>query len=68
MACEGEMRNILSDKHRLLGLWYLCIGAGFMLLGLARLLKGEVFGSVALRWVLSVGFFALAWFELRGRR
>ena len=57
-----------SRKHRLLGWWYLCIGAGFVLLGFSRLLKGELLWLIALRWVLAAGFFALACFELRTRR
>jgi hypothetical protein len=52
---------------RLLGWWYVSIGAGFVLLGINRLLMGERLWLVLLRWAIAVGFFVLGWFELRRR-
>jgi hypothetical protein len=41
------------------------IGAGFVLLGLSRLLQHDRLVFVLLRWLIAVGFFALGYFELR---
>jgi hypothetical protein len=51
------------EKLSLLGWWYFCLGSGFLLLGFQRLLTGEKIWLVLLRWVLSVGFFVLAYAE-----
>ncbi|HEX8985595.1 MAG TPA: hypothetical protein VF767_09195 [Bryobacteraceae bacterium] len=56
-----------TRRTRLFGWWYASIGAGFMLLGVSRLLAGERMMLVVLRWLIGAGFFALAYFEL-GRR
>jgi hypothetical protein len=64
---DRQGRSSVFNKRRLLGWWYLCIGAGFALLGFSRLLKGEVLWLSGLRWVLAVGFIALAYLELRSR-
>jgi len=52
-------------RSRLLGWWYLSIGAGFFLLGLQRLLIGEALWLVVLRWLISAGFLALGYAQLR---
>ncbi len=59
-----------KDKRRsfLFGWWYVSIGAGFVLLGVSRLLAGERPVLVALRWLIAAGFFALGYFELVRRR
>lgn len=57
-------------RSRLLGWWYVSIGAGFVLLGVNRLLHGDRSWLVTLRWVIAAGFFLLGYIELRlgGRR
>ncbi len=59
-----------KDKRRslLFGWWYVSIGAGFVLLGVSRLLSGERLTLVTLRWLIAAGFFALGYFELVRRR
>jgi len=52
----------------LLGWWYLTIGAGFALLGVNRMVGGESFWGVGLRWVIAAGFLLLGFWELRGGR
>jgi fatty acid desaturase len=52
-------------RPRLFGWWYLSIGAGFVLLGINRLLAGERAWPAALRLLIAAGFFALGYFELR---
>lgn len=51
-------------RSRLFGWWYVSIGAGFVLLGVSRLLAGERIWLVVLRWLIAAGFFALGYFEL----
>jgi hypothetical protein len=55
-------------RSRLLGWWYVAIGAGFVLLGINRLLLRERLWLVILRWLIAAGFFALGCFELRRKR
>ena len=56
-----------SVRSKLFGWWYVSIGAGFLLLGVNRLIVGEVLWLVALRFLIAAGFFALGFFELKGR-
>lgn len=51
----------------LLEWWYLSLGAGFLLMGFFRLIHGEKFWLVLLRWVLAAGFLALAYIEKQSR-
>jgi hypothetical protein len=46
-------------SSRLLGSWYICIGLGFGLLGLRNLLAGAATWTIALRWIIAVGFIVL---------
>ena len=55
-------------RARLFGWWYVSIGAGFVLLGLSRLIQGGPAGPVALRWAIAAGFFLLGYLELRPDR
>jgi len=55
-------------SSRFFGAWYLCIGAGFVLLGLRALLLGASVPGVALRWIIAAGFVILGILELRSRR
>ncbi|MFN8006190.1 MAG: hypothetical protein U0V70_04030 [Terriglobia bacterium] len=43
-----------------MGLWYLCLGTGFFLMGFYRLIHGEKLWLVVLRWLLALGFWLLA--------
>jgi hypothetical protein len=52
-------------RARLFGWWYVSIGAGFVLLGVSRLIQGGRAGPVALRWAIAAGFFLLGYLELR---
>jgi hypothetical protein len=55
-----------KDRYqRWLGAWYLCIGLGFALLGLRNLLAGAAVWSVALRWIIALGFIVLGTATLR---
>jgi hypothetical protein len=55
-------------RSRVLGWWYLSIGAGFLLLGLNRLLIGDRSWLAALRWLIAAGFFLLGALEVRRNR
>ncbi len=48
-----------------LAIWYLCIAAGFLLLGARAWLLGAPLWTVVLRLVIAAGFGALGWTELR---
>jgi len=62
-----DRKTLTSTRRgRLLGWWYICIGAGFLLLGCYYYLLGERLGLVALRGVIGGGFLLLGWFQLRG--
>ncbi len=50
---------------RLMGWWYITIGAGFLLLGVNRMLHHERPWLVVLRWLIAAGFFTLGWVELQ---
>jgi len=49
------------------GWWYLCIGLGFVLLGLRSLMRGDAAWPIALRFVIAAGFFALGAGTLQSR-
>jgi hypothetical protein len=57
------MRDPNSDRNprqgRLWGYWYVCIGLGFGLLGLRNLLAGSAVWTIALRWIIGLGFIVL---------
>jgi len=53
---------------RLYPAWYLCIAAGFVLLGFRALMAKEPLWTVILRWVIAAGFFVLSVVEKRGAR
>jgi hypothetical protein len=53
-----------GKRSRVLGWWYLSIGAGFILLGGNRLLMHDRTWLVALRWLIALGFILLGRFEL----
>jgi hypothetical protein len=54
---SGKDRN--PGVGRLLGYWYLCIGLAFVALGLRNLLAGAPAWTVALRWIVALGFIVL---------
>jgi hypothetical protein len=49
----------------LLGWWYVCIGGGFLLLGIRSLLYGERLWLILLRWAIAAGFVFLGVNRLR---
>ena len=55
-------------RSPLFGWWYISIGAGFLLLGINRLIAGDGWPMIALRWLIAAGFFTLGYFELRAGR
>jgi hypothetical protein len=62
----------LPDKTRrrsgFFGWWYVSLGAGFLLLGVNRLVVGAAWWQAALRWGIAAGFFELGYFELKRRK
>ena len=48
--------------------WYFCISAGFLLLGIRAYILGAASWTVVLRWVIAAGFAGLALLELRKKR
>jgi len=60
-------RSNPSFRSRLFGWWYLSIGAGFVLLAVNRTMVGEARWLIAIRFFIAVGFFALGYFELKGK-
>ena len=57
---------VRGSRSKLFACWYAAIGAGFLLLGINRLIVGGVEWINALRFVISAGFFVLAWMQYRG--
>jgi hypothetical protein len=53
-------------RARMLGWWYVCIGAAFTLLGLRSAVRGDPAWSLALRFAIAAGFFVLALGTMRG--
>ena len=52
-------------RNRFFGWWYVCIGVGFLLLGVRSLLAGELLWMILLRWVIAAGFVFLGVSTLR---
>jgi hypothetical protein len=52
---------------RLCAAWYLCIGIGFLVLGVRAYLLGAAGWTVVLRWVIAAGFCLLALWGFRKR-
>ncbi len=52
-------------RTQILGWWYICIGLGFLALGLRNLLLGAQPWPVALRWMIAMGFVILGAGTLR---
>ncbi len=48
--------------------WYFAIAAGFVLLGLQRLVIGGTLLEAGWRWLVAAGFLALGWLTLRPGR
>jgi hypothetical protein len=61
-------RGNASRYSRLLGWWYGCIAAGFLLLALFYAVHGAGPSMVLLRVGIAAGFAALAYAELHGKR
>ena len=56
-----------SIRSKLFGWWYVAIGAGFLLLSINRILVGGSSWLIALRLLISAGFFLLGYLELRSK-
>jgi len=54
-----------NRRARMLAWWYVCIGGGFILLAIRSELRGDPAWSVALRFLIAVGFVALGIGTLR---
>ncbi len=54
-----------ARSRRLLGWWYVAIGAGFILLGIQRWMLGEGLSALLLRWAIAAGFLLLGVGTLR---
>jgi len=63
-GCGGSARMGWVAR-RLLPWWYVCIGAGFALLGVRALLLGAPLWTVVFRWLIAAGFLVLGVVELR---
>jgi hypothetical protein len=63
---ENE-KNRRSLRSTLFGWWYVMIGLGFLLLAINRILIGGVPWLIAIRLVISAGFFLLGYLELSSR-
>jgi hypothetical protein len=63
---EAEFRRF--RRMRWFGYWYLSIGIGFALLGVYFWLLGDTLILVTLRFVISAGFLALGYFQLKAGR
>lgn len=55
-------------NSRILGWWYICIGAGFVALGARAGVAGAPLLSIALRFAIAAGFLSLGWFTMSGKR
>jgi hypothetical protein len=49
----------------MLAWWYVCIGGAFILLGVRSLVRGDTTLSVALRFMMAIGFILLGIGKLR---
>jgi hypothetical protein len=58
----------MKVSRKWFGAWYLCIGVGFILLGLRAYLVGANLFGVILRWVIAGGFLLLGALELRSKK
>ena len=53
---------------RVLGWWYICIGAGFVALGARAFIAGASTFSVVLRFMIAAGFLVLGGLSLTVRK
>ena len=56
-----------SRRSTVLGWWYITIGVGFLLLAVNRIIIGDALRQIAMRFVISSGFVALGYFELKSK-
>jgi hypothetical protein len=62
-----DQKPARSRRATLFGWWYLTIGAGFLLLSANAILIGDAAWRIALRLVISAGFFVLGYLELKSK-
>jgi hypothetical protein len=58
---------VRSLRSTIFGWWYITIGAGFLLLAVNRIIIGDALWQIALRFVISAGFFVLGYLELKSK-
>jgi hypothetical protein len=63
----GDKKPARSVRSTLFGWWYVTIGAGFLLLAINRILFGGSAWLIALRLLISAGFFLLGYVELHSK-
>jgi hypothetical protein len=61
----GYWKPSRAVRSRLLGWWYVSIGAGFILLAVNRLIVGDAPWLIAIRFVIAAGFLVLGYLELK---
>ncbi len=59
---------MVSMQRRILGWWYICIGAGFIALGVRAMIAGVEIWASGLRFLIAAGFLLLGVISLRGGR
>ena len=62
-----DKKSAQSIRSKLFGWWYVTIGAGFLLLSINRILVGGSAWLIALRLLISAGFFLLGYLELHAK-
>jgi hypothetical protein len=62
----GALSDMFSS--RILGWWYVCIGAGFIALAVRALIAGAQMWAAGLRFAIALGFLTLGFMSLRGKQ
>lgn len=62
-----DKKPVRSIRSKIFGWWYVTIGAGFLLLAANRILLGGSGWLIALRLLISAGFFLLGYLELHSK-
>jgi hypothetical protein len=68
MGIDPRSRTKARRLARFYGIWFLCLGAGFLLLGIRSWMLGDVAWRTVIRFVISAGFVAGAIGYLRDAR
>ena len=66
---RDERQSVISSRRaKIYGIWFICIGIGFCLLGVRSWAAGDFAWRIALRFLISAGFLAGALGFLRQAR